>query len=373
MSITPSTECPKDTSPTAFGPPFDDPDADIILRSSDQVDFHVYRVILSKASPVFKDMFSLPQPGGTDTTLNSHTVIDLPESSRTLATLLTAIYPISPMSETDEEHSLSDHLAAIQAAKKYDMAVASEFFLRNFKDSTCVQDSPVKTFCVAYGLQLGEAAQIAAKASLKHRLSMDDIGDELQHTNRPALFQLWQFHRACSAAAITAISISYEDGEEENLTWITKATQSRWWELTEPDRPTSCQCGAHDFWLGESDGTFALHEYFNRLRWAANASWSNYINRARDALRKHPCSEAVTHHDILKPSYKQSMCHECQKRICGLSEFSRYLGEEVDRRTAQVRRFLLPFLTRRSLVSLWRLLWICRFDIYPYDRSTYAQ
>ncbi|KAF8273062.1 hypothetical protein EI94DRAFT_1564704 [Lactarius quietus] len=60
------TECSsegfKETSSTAFGPPFDDADADIILRSSDQVDFHVYRVLLSKSSPFFKSIFSLPQP-----------------------------------------------------------------------------------------------------------------------------------------------------------------------------------------------------------------------------------------------------------------------------------------------------------------------
>ncbi|KAI0255963.1 hypothetical protein BJV78DRAFT_1113987, partial [Lactifluus subvellereus] len=53
--------------------PFDDADADIILRSSDQVNFHVYKVILSVASPFFKDMFSLPQPVGADDRQNSRT------------------------------------------------------------------------------------------------------------------------------------------------------------------------------------------------------------------------------------------------------------------------------------------------------------
>ncbi|KAJ7801648.1 hypothetical protein B0H14DRAFT_2894775, partial [Mycena olivaceomarginata] len=42
--------------------PFDDPGADVILRSSDGIDFHVYRVVLSLASPFFKEMFGLPQP-----------------------------------------------------------------------------------------------------------------------------------------------------------------------------------------------------------------------------------------------------------------------------------------------------------------------
>ena len=39
---------------------FADADADIILRSSDNVDFLVHRLILSKASPVFSDILTIP-------------------------------------------------------------------------------------------------------------------------------------------------------------------------------------------------------------------------------------------------------------------------------------------------------------------------
>ena len=318
------------TSPTAFGPPFDDTDADIILRSSDQVDFHVYKVILSKASPVFKVMFS-------DTTLNSRTIVDLPESSKTLAALLTSIYPIIPELETDEERSLNDHLAAISAVKKYDMALASFHLLQDFEDSAYVKDSPVEAFCVAYALELREAAQIAAKASLKHRLSLDDIGNELRHTNGPALFQLWQFHRACSAVAVAAIP------EDRNLTWISQDVLRSWWELVEPHRQMHCRCNKNSFLLGPRSHVQLWSDsgVVRDTTWEAHTSWNDYIKRARNALKNHPCSEAVTHHDVLKPSYQiEPKCNECQRRICGLSEFSRYLGEEVEKRVSEVRKFL---------------------------------
>ena len=44
--------------------PFDDAKADLILRSSDEVPVHfrVFKIILSLASPVFADMFSMPSP-----------------------------------------------------------------------------------------------------------------------------------------------------------------------------------------------------------------------------------------------------------------------------------------------------------------------
>ncbi|KAF9240602.1 hypothetical protein BU15DRAFT_73833 [Melanogaster broomeanus] len=60
-----SIMCRKQTSiplPSTAPEPFDNIDADVILRSSDNVDFRVFKIILSLTSPVFKDMFTLPQP-----------------------------------------------------------------------------------------------------------------------------------------------------------------------------------------------------------------------------------------------------------------------------------------------------------------------
>jgi len=47
------------------GPPFDRPDADIILRSTDGVEFHTFKSILSLASQFFNDMYEIPQPLST--------------------------------------------------------------------------------------------------------------------------------------------------------------------------------------------------------------------------------------------------------------------------------------------------------------------
>ena len=68
----------------------------------------------------------------------------------------------------------------------------------------------------------------------------------------------------------------------------------------------------------------------------------DYVDRAVEALKTHPCSEAITTQAILLPSYQADMCDECRKQIAGLSEFSRYLGEEVDRMVANVRERFYP-------------------------------
>ncbi|KAI0067662.1 hypothetical protein BV25DRAFT_847656 [Artomyces pyxidatus] len=44
--------------PDDFGPPFHDDDADVILRSSELVDFRVHKRTLSQASPVFRSILT---------------------------------------------------------------------------------------------------------------------------------------------------------------------------------------------------------------------------------------------------------------------------------------------------------------------------
>jgi hypothetical protein len=74
-------------------PPFDNPDkADLIIRSSDGIDFYVYKFLLALVSPVFEDMFhiAIPQTRNPDEDLP---YIDVTESSTTLRDLLSFIDP----------------------------------------------------------------------------------------------------------------------------------------------------------------------------------------------------------------------------------------------------------------------------------------
>lgn len=68
------------------------PTADVILRSSGPkvVEFRVHKAILSIASPVFEDMFSLPQP----VTEKALPVCDVSEDAITVEALLRLVYPV---------------------------------------------------------------------------------------------------------------------------------------------------------------------------------------------------------------------------------------------------------------------------------------
>ena len=71
--------------PRHFGPPLERRDADLMIRSCDQVDFQVHKSILGIASVAFEDMFTALGRRQTES------VVNLTEDSKTLHRLLTAI------------------------------------------------------------------------------------------------------------------------------------------------------------------------------------------------------------------------------------------------------------------------------------------
>ena len=91
---------------------FDAEDADLIIRAADCKEFRVHGCILSIASPVFRDMFSFPQPHDSTHQLPR---VDLPETATTLDTLLRYIYPI-PSPKIEDFTTLSNLLVS---AEKY--------------------------------------------------------------------------------------------------------------------------------------------------------------------------------------------------------------------------------------------------------------
>ncbi len=118
------TSVSKSTSkqPTVAAAPFDKPNADLIIRSSDLVDFRVRKAILEEASHVFEDMLSLPQPeqGKTHESITYNgadvPVISLAEDSATLRPLLLLCYRVATPTI-----DIGESLAITQAAKKYMM------------------------------------------------------------------------------------------------------------------------------------------------------------------------------------------------------------------------------------------------------------
>jgi hypothetical protein len=104
--------------------PFDNARADLILRSKDEEPmlFRVYKSILSMASPVFADMFTLPSEGPSGVIQ----VVDLPENSETLDLALRHICPVtSPnVSQLHQMYLLAEF------ARKYQVDALDRCYIR---------------------------------------------------------------------------------------------------------------------------------------------------------------------------------------------------------------------------------------------------
>ncbi|KIM61070.1 hypothetical protein SCLCIDRAFT_921892 [Scleroderma citrinum Foug A] len=143
----------------------DDPNADVILRSSDGVDFRVAKRILSHVSPVFTDLFARGFYLQQSTTLPT---IILKESSGVLGVLLRLIYPgtaqENPVFRTFEEAQLF-----LSAIVRYQ--VVGSYKEQAWKLVNCqfLAEHPVSIYAIVchYGWQ--NLVEVAAQETLKIR------------------------------------------------------------------------------------------------------------------------------------------------------------------------------------------------------------
>ena len=92
----------------------DTTDADVIPRSVVGQEFRAYKNMLSLASPVFRNMFTFPQPPSPEPP--SLPVVDMCETGNVLDMFLRCLYPVSK--PTVEDFDLLE--ALIAAAEKYE-------------------------------------------------------------------------------------------------------------------------------------------------------------------------------------------------------------------------------------------------------------
>ncbi|KAJ7920465.1 hypothetical protein B0H13DRAFT_2319365 [Mycena leptocephala] len=194
-----SPSSPVSASPSVFIPdyPFSEAsDADSILRSSDGVDFHVYRAILSLVSPIFRSMFSLPQQADAPKV----PVIDVAEDSDILDKALRFFYPgAQPIVDTlDELRCVIEILVS-----KYDMESVSE----------TAKDHLAKYLPGAL-----------SPSTLRLRVHDTVAPPELKHIPAAAYHNLLRYHYLCGVAA---------KSKTQNLRHIPVPNQYVWFSCTD--------------------------------------------------------------------------------------------------------------------------------------------
>ncbi|EIW79744.1 hypothetical protein CONPUDRAFT_74098 [Coniophora puteana RWD-64-598 SS2] len=296
------------SSPHIDNAPFDATDADIVLRTSDNVDFHVFKAILSLASPVFKDMFTIPQPP------SSSDVVSISENSIITRKLLLFCYPgpNPPISHVEEACLL------MKAANKYDIAFVSEAVEAHITSSPLSGEEDFKLYCLACHNGWESLAQIAALRTL----NIPSFGDptvlhnpaDLELITAAAYQRLLVYHAKCREVA-----------KNVGLGHLTWASEAKCWI------PLVC-CGSTTRRVikNSTDGSPILG--------SVSIWWSDAINSVGKELSQRPVLTTVTTSNdfslaILRRQYS---CLECEGHIKGgeLQKTVAVFAEEVKRVTS---------------------------------------
>ncbi|KZT07309.1 uncharacterized protein LAESUDRAFT_725224 [Laetiporus sulphureus 93-53] len=299
-------------------PPFDWPDADLVLHTADSVEFRVHRLILEMASPVFRDVLSKPLPSvaATERLARPHPrmpLLRMEETSKVVVVLLQVYYPTCDLEADDVELVL----AALAAAKKYDMQKAEHILAAGLLQMTV---PPVRVFLVACRLGLQTLAVEASKRLL--HLGLDELETyqpEMEHVPAETYERLRRFH-ATSMMLLDAFIRSY--------TSIPLSWQAKFRRL----------CQKSNILVPASDKPY--YDRDDRRSEMSVTCWFNsYIEEVLWKLREHrPCLSIAACPAVLESamavSERRRSCAACQSSqgLLLLMEFSQFFAKEIEKR-----------------------------------------
>lgn len=196
--------------------PFNDATADVVLRTSDRVDFRVYKLLLCLVSTFFKDMFSLPHigqggphigPGGSDGGDRASgrffvPLIEVEEDAETLEQLLRWCDPrCTPLPLT----TWKDVQTITALAVKYDAPSISRRVSESLQGTALVAESPLQAYAFAVRVSNRELAQLAAREASRAGIAAWEAGVDLDHISGLAYHRLLEYHLACARRGVQIV------------------------------------------------------------------------------------------------------------------------------------------------------------------------
>jgi hypothetical protein len=171
----------------------DVPDADIIVRSSDQANFRIHKSVLAMSSPFFKDLLSLPQPPDAEI-VDGLPVVALPEDASLLNSLISLFYPTTPVIPD----SYQKEFALLAVCQKYEMESVQSIIRAAMKSGmfpTPVKAEGFSGYAIASGLGLVPEAEDAVRLTLGQPMTFESLGEGLRLFKGQALYDLIRYRK----------------------------------------------------------------------------------------------------------------------------------------------------------------------------------
>ena len=168
-------------------------DGDVILRAGtdpgSKHDFRIHKLILSLASPVFKDMFSFPQPPNQNKIEQPDIpIVDVPDSPQVLDTILRFVYPGVELPKFTDLSLLS---ALLSAADKYN--IASMLPVLRDALNAFIPENSFSVYATACRFGFSEEAKAAAMVSTPLTMLDRKYEEEVRHLPSAHLLRFLRF------------------------------------------------------------------------------------------------------------------------------------------------------------------------------------
>jgi hypothetical protein len=250
------------------------PDADIILRSSDQVNFRVRKSLLAMSSPFFEDLLSLPQPPDGELA-DGLPLIQLSEDAGLLNSLISVLYPIPPVIPGSYE----EVFALLAACQKYDMTSIQSHIRAEIKLGTFPVPFGTEAFrgyAVASSMGLIPEMESAARLTLSYPMTFESLGEVLQSFSGRALCDLVCYRKCCRNNLVSCLD-SFFNARSRCQIWVGCQQGSSWGTPQNLNVPTTW---LHTFFTNKS---IELKSGLTR----AISSPSNILEEYLTALKNH--------------------------------------------------------------------------------------
>ncbi|KAN0137925.1 hypothetical protein V8E53_004409 [Lactarius tabidus] len=189
LTLVKEEEIPENSDPSFVPLVLNIPDASIIVRSSDQVNFRIHKSVLAMSSPIFEDILSLPQPPD-DELIDGLPVVQLSEDACVLSNLISLLYVTL---RRVKPGSYEKVFALLAAGQKYDMELVQLDIRDKVERGTF--PAPVKAeafsaYALASSLGLIPEMDHAAQLTLGQPMTFESLGEGLRSFKGKALYEL---------------------------------------------------------------------------------------------------------------------------------------------------------------------------------------
>ena len=186
---------------------FNWPDADVVLHcthGTESRDFRVHKFLLSFTSPVFKDMFGIPQPPSSTSDIST---VDLNDPPRALELILRFIYPSPVLPVINNLAIVSE---ALSLADKYDIGVARSRLRASLMEFT--KSDPLRVYAIACRFGLEDEMKIASSYTISHELSeLTQLPDEFKFVSAIEYHRLTHLRARYRKEVVAIAALSLPD------------------------------------------------------------------------------------------------------------------------------------------------------------------